>query len=470
MILLKNYINETNVCPTYKLNNFNNFNNLDYAFDNYKSRQDLNILSIGGYDPTGGAGIVADAKTIKLLNCNPLSVITTIVPQNNSKIYGKADLPKRDIINQLEAIFEDFNVSIVKTGVLTEDSIDLILKYQKEFNFKIICDPVLKSTTGFNFVDDTLMNKYHELFRKSFIITPNSEEYMVIKNHENFIKLKNVYVLITGIDDKLMYNDRELRVFKGNSINKEVHGTGCVFSSAIASFIAKGYDIVHAIKEAKNVVLSSVIYANKTEYGYNANPEYINREKVIKNLSYALYSLKNLDFRDFIPEVGTNIAESIIFPRRYNDIAALTGRIIKNKLKNSDENFYVVGNIEFGASEHIAKIILAANLFDPKIRSCINIKYSKKLIEILENEDYDDYDDYDDYRFSISSFDRKKEPSNVSSMEWGTRFACEKFGGVPDIIYDRGDVGKEPMIRVLGIDSIDVVNKVKKLINIYKTN
>lgn len=427
------------------------------------------MLSIGGYDPTGGAGIVADAKTIKVLGCNPLTAISAIIPQNNLKVYGKIDLPKEEIENQLNAIFEDFEVSIVKTGVLNNDAIDLILKYQKEYDFKIICDPVLKSTTGYDFIDNELIAKYFKLFEKSHIITPNKEEYNIIKNFDEFENLNNNnYILITGTDDKLLYNNnKELRIFKGKKINKEVHGTGCVFSSAIASFMAKGYDIVHAIKEAKNVVLSSVIYANKTKYGYNSNPTYINKERVIKNLNYAIYLLKKMNFEDFVPEVGSNIAEGLVLPKSYKDIAALTGRIIKNKLGGivnngmSSEEFYVVGNIEFGASEHISKIILAANHYDPKIRSCMNIKYSKKLINILENEDCG---------FTVSSFDRRDEPENVSSMEWGTKFACEKFGGAPDIIYDRGGDGKEPMIRVLGHDSVDVIKKVEMLIKIYNKN
>ncbi len=423
---------------------------------------------MGGYDPTGGAGIVADAKTIKVLGCNPLTVTTSIIPQNNLKVYDKIDLQKEEIENQMESIFEDFKVPIIKTGVLNTDAIDLILKYQKEYNFKIICDPVLKSTTGYDFVDDKLISKYFELFKKSYIITPNKDEYNIIKNFKKHNDLKNNYILITGTDDELLFNNKELRLFKGKNINKEVHGTGCVFSSAIASFIAKGYDIVHAIGEAKKVVLCSVIYAQKTKYGYNSNPTHINKESVIKNLNYAIYLLKKMDFEDFVPEVGSNIAEGLILPKSHKDIAALTGRIIKNKLNGANnsnkalksEKFYVVGDIEFGASEHIAKIILAANSFDQRIRSCMNIKYSKKLINVLENGDRG---------FAVSSFNRRDEPPNVSSMEWGTKFACEKFGGVPDIIYDKGDIGKEPMIRVLGYNSIDVVKKIKKLINIYNS-
>jgi len=411
-----------------------------------------NILLVGGYDPTNGAGITQDIKTVKLLGENPLSVITSIIPQNNLKVYSKMDIPKNELLNQFKSIFDEYNIDVVKTGVLTVDAIDILLKYYKKYKFKIVCDPVLKSTTNYNFSNDELLNKYGELFKISYIITPNREEYNIISN---IIKTDNVkYTLITGTDDNLYHYGNKIYTFKGYKIDKEVHGTGCVFSSSIGTFLCKGYDIVESVKKSKDVVLHSIIYSTKTKYGYNCNPTYITKDEVIKNLHTALYHLKKMDnFHKLIPEVGSNIAESLPLPKDYRDIAALSGRIIKNKLKDS---FYIVGEVEFGTSKHISNIILSASKHDPKIRSCINIKYSENILYHIKDI------------FKVSSFNRKDEPPNVSSMEWGTDFACKTFGGVPDIIYDKGDVGKEPMIRILGENSLDVVKKVKeicKLIN-----
>jgi len=418
-----------------------------------------NILTVGGYDPTGGAGIIADIKTIKLLKCNPLSITTSIIPQNNNKVYSFYDLPKEQIEQQFKSIFDDFNIDIVKTGILNNDTIELLLKYYKKYNFKIICDPVLKSSTNFDFINNELLDSYFKLFNKCYIITPNNEEYNFLKNYSKFKEFENkeVYTLITGINDKLLFKGKEITTFKGKEIkNKNVHGTGCVFSSAISAFLNNDYDLNMAIKKAKEVVLGSVIYATKTKYGYNTNPVNIDYNSVIKNLNYSLYLLNKQqnEFKYFIPEVGSNIAESILLPNNFKEVASLTGRIIRNKLGN----IYIVGNIEFGASEHIAKIILAANKFNPKIRSCININYiGDEFIKLLEKNN----------NLTIGSFRRQDEPENVSSMEWGTTHCCEKLGFVPDIIYDKGDVGKEPMIRVLGENSIDVVNKVKIIMDIY---
>jgi hydroxymethylpyrimidine/phosphomethylpyrimidine kinase len=116
-----------------------------------------------------------------------------------------------------------------------------------------------------------------------------------------------------------------------------------------------------------------------------------------------------------------------------------------------------LGGLKFGASKHIARIILTAMKFDPESRSAMNIKYSPEIIDMLSSLD-----------FSISSFDRKSEPQETSSMEWGTERAIKELKSVPDIIYDDGGIGKEPMIRILGKDPQDVLGKLKKIVENYK--
>ena len=113
--------------------------------------------------------------------------------------------------------------------------------------------------------------------------------------------------------------------------------------------------------------------------------------------------------------------------------------------------------MEFGVSNAISNIVITANHYNPRIRSAIIIKYYEDIIEILKSKKYE---------FTLSSFEGEKikEPSKV--MELGTKLACEKFGGVPDIIY--GDPEREPIMIVLGENALEVVKKVKKIIDIYK--
>jgi hydroxymethylpyrimidine/phosphomethylpyrimidine kinase len=109
--------------------------------------------------------------------------------------------------------------------------------------------------------------------------------------------------------------------------------------------------------------------------------------------------------------------------------------------------------LTFGASNHVAAIILAAMNYDKNVRSVLNIKYREKVIDAVENAG-----------LTIGTFDRAEEPEQVSTMEWGTETAIKYIGNVPDIIYDKGGIGKEPMIRIFGRDPNEVIDKLKKII------
>jgi predicted fused transcriptional regulator/phosphomethylpyrimidine kinase len=148
--------------------------------------------------------------------------------------------------------------------------------------------------------------------------------------------------------------------------------------------------------------------------------------------------------KEFVPEVGMNIGYALQDAKKLDDICAINGRIVKTKDKPVR-----YGSIEFGVSKHVASIILAAMKFDCKTRCAMNLKYSDENIEKCKKA-----------RFKIGTFDRIQEPHEAkSTMEWGTTKTIQKLGSVPDIIYDTGGNGKEPMIRILGKNPKDVVNK-----------
>jgi hydroxymethylpyrimidine/phosphomethylpyrimidine kinase len=90
-------------------------------------------------------------------------------------------------------------------------------------------------------------------------------------------------------------------------------------------------------------------------------------------------------------------------------------------------------------------MIFSSLHYNPEIRAAINIKYSKEILEVCR-----------EMKLEISSFDRTKEPENLSKLDWGTVEAIEKYGSVPKVIYDKGSIGKEPMIRLLGTNAIEV--------------
>ncbi|BBL68467.1 hypothetical protein MchiMG62_16480 [Methanoculleus chikugoensis] len=171
------------------------------------------------------------------------------------------------------------------------------------------------------------------------------------------------------------------------------------------------------------------------------------REKVVDRLEEAVALLvERMDAR-LIPEVGMNIGYALPDARSKDDVAGVLGRIVR-----LGEAVHPVGEIAFGASDHVARIVITAMRFDPRIRSAANIRFSEAILPELDN-----------LLFEVCSFDRENEPPGVQTMDWGVASCCRE--GVPDVIYDRGAVGKEPMIRVLGEDPVTVAQNILKLSN-----
>ncbi|MDN7023524.1 phosphomethylpyrimidine kinase [Methanoculleus sp. FWC-SCC1] len=169
------------------------------------------------------------------------------------------------------------------------------------------------------------------------------------------------------------------------------------------------------------------------------------RAQVMRSLEQAVGMLaQSMDVR-LIPEVGMNIAYALPDPRSRDDVAAVQGRIVK-----LGDQVHPVGTVAFGASDHVARIVMTAMKFDPAIRSAANIRFSEALLP-----------EFDTMMFEVCSFDRASEPPGVQTMDWGVASCCRD--GMPDVIYDRGAVGKEPMIRILGEDPGIVAHNILKL-------
>ena len=171
------------------------------------------------------------------------------------------------------------------------------------------------------------------------------------------------------------------------------------------------------------------------------------RARVIACMGEAVALLTGRMDARLIPEVGMNIVYALPDARSKDDVAGVLGRIVR-----LGDRVHPVGAIAFGASDHMARIVITAMRFDPRVRSAANVRFSEAILPELEN-----------LLFEVCSFDRAKEPPGVQTMDWGVASCCRE--GVPDAIYDRGAVGKEPMIRVLAEDPVMVAHNILKLSN-----
>ncbi|MEM2741351.1 MAG: bifunctional hydroxymethylpyrimidine kinase/phosphomethylpyrimidine kinase [Nitrososphaeria archaeon] len=437
-------------------------------------------MSIAGSDSGGGAGIEADLKTFAAFNVHGTVAITAITAQNTVGVYGISDIDLDMIEKQIDVVVEDIGVDAAKTGMLhRSEVIELVSGKVREYGFPLVVDPVMVAKSGARLLkkeaEDALI-KY--LIPVAKVVTPNAMEAEVLSGikvntledmrdaAKRIASLGCEAVIVKGghaglkekAVDILYYNGKFFEMESERFETKTTHGTGCGFSAAITACLARGLDLVEAVKRAKEYIRYAVQFGINVGRGHGPiNPLaklYIDSEKlqVLERLSRAVEMLeKNKEVACLIPEVQSNLVESLPYEYAKNvfDVAGITGRIVKVK-----DSVKAVGKPEFGASFHVARIVLTVIKHDPQYRACMNIRYSPEVVEVCEK-----------LGLQVSYFDRKSEPEEVKKIEggslpWGVREAILKHGRVPDIIYDTGDVGKEPMVRVLGKDAIDVIEKV----------
>ncbi len=303
----------------------------------------------------------------------------------------------------------------------------------------------------------------------SVVVTPNVSEAqrlsgMKIRDISDARKAAKIIaelgakaVIVTGghlNGTDILYSNGEFTEIKGKLIKGGTHGSGCTHSAVITAQLSKGATLIEAAHRAKEFVEQAITLSFKI--GKGAAP--VNqighmladaqKFRVIRNIEEALDLIrKSPGFSDLIPEVGCNIAMGIPDASSVSDVAAVSGRIVR--LKNEP---HAVGCIAFGASSHIARIVLTAMHYNDLMRASMNIRYSEEALFACKN-----------IGFSIASFRREDEPEGVSTMEWGVSDAIKRAGKVPDVIYDKGGIGKEAMIRLLGCDAVEVAGKAIKI-------
>lgn len=232
-------------------------------------------LTIAGSDSSGGAGIQADLKTMTANGVYAMSAITALTAQNTVGVQGIYEVSPEFLGQQLDSIFTDIRPDAIKIGMVSSvELIHMIAEKLKKYNGeKIVVDPVMVATSGAKLIaDDAIDTLKKELFPLATVLTPNIPEAevladMEIKTTEEMIlaaeKISKSYhcaVLCKGghsINDAndLLYRDGSYCWFHGKRIqNPNTHGTGCTLSSAIASNLAKGYDLDTSVKRAKEYI------------------------------------------------------------------------------------------------------------------------------------------------------------------------------------------------------------------------
>ncbi len=232
-------------------------------------------LTIAGSDSSGGAGIQADIKTMMANGVFAMSAITAMTAQNTTGVTAIMNATPEFLAEEIDEVFKDIFPDAVKIGMVSESSlIRVIAQKMRQYKPKfIVVDPVMVATSGAKLIsDDAVETLKEELLPIATVLTPNIPETevlsgMKVTKNEDMVeaakKISDTYhcaVLCKGghsLNDAndLLYRDGGYRWFNGKKINNlNTHGTGCTLSSAIASNLAKGYDLDTSVERAKEYI------------------------------------------------------------------------------------------------------------------------------------------------------------------------------------------------------------------------
>lgn len=241
------------------------------------------ILTIAGSDSGGGAGIQADLKSIHANGGFGLSVITSVTAQNTREVTRAFDLPTDLIDAQIDAIFSDFDVAALKTGMLSSAEIaGVVGEKLREYSPKnIVVDPVMFSKSKYPLLKpDAIERLKSGVLPLATVVTPNVPEAELLAECEihtiddakGAAKAIQGYgchgVLVKGghlLGEKstdVLYADGAFTFFEAERIEtKNTHGTGCTYSAAIATQLGHGNDLGTAIQSAKDYITNAIRYS-----------------------------------------------------------------------------------------------------------------------------------------------------------------------------------------------------------------
>jgi hydroxymethylpyrimidine/phosphomethylpyrimidine kinase len=238
------------------------------------------VLTVAGFDPSGGAGILADVKAMSFLGCYGVAAVTCLTAQNTAGVFESYPQSRDIVSRQLFPLFEDFDIRAVKTGLLPTAGVvdalaEALLIYSPPH---IVVDPVLGSSTGYRLADaDAIAAMRRLIFPLATLVTPNASEAETLtgisvedtdsmkKAAELLFRAGLKAVLVKGGDlegemvtDVLFDESGPLTISSKRVDSSSTHGTGCTMASAIASLLARGFSLRDSCAIAKQYVTEAI--------------------------------------------------------------------------------------------------------------------------------------------------------------------------------------------------------------------
>ncbi|MFW9878532.1 MAG: bifunctional hydroxymethylpyrimidine kinase/phosphomethylpyrimidine kinase [Candidatus Thorarchaeota archaeon] len=261
-----------------------------------RNKKFYKVLTIGGFDGSGGAGIQADLKTFSALGCYGTTVLTALPVQNTMGVKSVYSIETSCVEEQIISILEDMHIDAVKVGMLHRgDIIESVVKILKPYNnINIVLDPVMVAKSGDNLLKPQAITKMKEqFFPVTTILTPNLSEASELLGRKirdrtqmkkaalDLIQMGPQAVIIKGghlegdCDDCICLKNSNTEIhwaLASRIQTKHTHGTGCTFSAAIAAFLARGFNILDSIMQAKEYLTQAINAGAKLRVGNGNGP------------------------------------------------------------------------------------------------------------------------------------------------------------------------------------------------------
>jgi hydroxymethylpyrimidine kinase / phosphomethylpyrimidine kinase / thiamine-phosphate diphosphorylase len=438
-----------------------------------------NVLTIAGYDPSSGAGVTRDLDVFFSLGLHGLAVPTSLVVQNPQGVKDAYPVPLEQVAEMLEAVSAVSGPDGVKIGALwDEPQVAAVAAFLGRIKAgPVVLDPVMASKNGKRLLSDRGSKAMvKSLFPLTTLVTPNAEESSVItgkkvdgleaakESARAIQRMGPAAVIVKGGHLKgepvdVLFDGKDFTLWQKRRLDREIHGTGCAFSSLVTSFLVMGYSLREAFltsEERMEEMLKESYRIDEDGYFYTSsavlNGRSCERWRVLQSMRNAQRRLTELNMVELVPAVQMNMGYAVIGARGVEDVAAFPGRI-----GHYDGRIHMKGEPQFGASSHVARLILTFMNRYPHVRSCVSLRYDERIVKKAQEK-----------RMYIVLSDRRQGPEGLKppeekSLDYLVEEALKGANDPPDIIYDLGDIGKEPIIRVFGRSPSEVIEKMEMI-------
>ena len=446
------------------------------------------LLSVAGFDPSSGAGITQDLDVFFSCGFHGLAVPTAWVAQGMQGVRDVAPVPEETLGAMLETLSEEHGMAGIKIGVVPEAGqarrLGMFLASPGiKGRVPVVLDPVMAAKNGVRLTsDETIGVLKAEVFPKTTVLTPNLKEAALLAGSRSLAQsemeacaqsLSEQFGLavvikgghLVGMARDVFFGDGEMSVHERPRLPLEIHGTGCTLSALLCVFLARGYrpkeaflaaeaEMDELLDERYQPEPAPSVSTETSGYQYLSmsllQTRLAERDRVLLRLERAAERLLELNPVELVPAVQMNLAYALPWAEEPPEVAAFPGRIgvYAGRL-------WFKGAPAFGASSHVARLVLTMMRHHPQLRSCVNLRHGEDILAKARAAG-----------LRVAGADRTSEPPEVRRIEGRSLdFLVEQVLAsrtqAPDIIYDEGAVGKEPLIRLFGRTPAEVIEKLK---------